>query len=51
VGKKMRFKKATGGDNVAGDVLRLVGENGLKLNIQLINNIYETREWFSAKLQ
>jgi hypothetical protein len=43
--KEMRDKKATGDDNVPLDVLRLLGEDGLKLMIQLINNICETGEW------
>jgi hypothetical protein len=34
----MRDKKATG-DDMPGDVLRLLGEDGLKLMIQLINNM------------
>ena len=37
--------KATGDDDVPGDVLRLSGSDGLQLMIQLINNIYETGEW------
>jgi hypothetical protein len=36
--KEIRDKKATGDDDVPGDVLRLIGE-GLMLLIQLINNI------------
>jgi hypothetical protein len=39
---EMRDKKATGDDNVPADVLRLLGENGLKLMMQLINSIYVT---------
>jgi len=42
--KKMRDKKATG-DDVLGDVLKLLGEDGLRIMTQLINNIYENREW------
>jgi hypothetical protein len=34
----MRDKKATG-DDMPGDVVRLLGEGGLKLMIQLINNM------------
>jgi hypothetical protein len=34
----------TGDTDVPGDVLKLLGENGLKLMTQLINNTYETRE-------
>jgi hypothetical protein len=29
--KEMRNRKATGGDNVPGDVLKLLGEGGLKI--------------------
>jgi hypothetical protein len=36
--KEMRDKKP-------GDVLRLLGDDGLRLMTQLINSIYETREW------
>jgi hypothetical protein len=41
----MRDKKATRDDDVPGDVLKLLGEDGLKLMTQLINSIYVTREW------
>ena len=40
----MRDKKAAA-DNVPGDVLKLLGEESLKLVTQLINNIHETEEW------
>jgi hypothetical protein len=43
--KEMRDKKATGDDDVPGDVLKLLGEDGLGLITQLINNICETVEW------
>jgi hypothetical protein len=43
--KEMRDKKATGDDDVPGDVLKLLGEDGLGIMTQLINNIYETGEW------
>jgi hypothetical protein len=43
--KEMRNKKATGDDKVPGDVLKLLGEGGLKIMIKLINSIYETGEW------
>jgi hypothetical protein len=43
--KEMRDKKATGDDDVPGDVLRLLGEDGLRLMTQLINSIYVTGEW------
>ena len=41
----MRNKKATGDDDVPGDVLILLGEGGLKIMTKLINAIYETGEW------
>jgi len=40
----MRNKKATGDDDISGDVLKLLG-GGLKIMKKLINNIYETGEW------
>jgi hypothetical protein len=43
--KKMRDKKATGDDDVPGYVLKLLGEDGIKLMTQLINSIYVTGEW------
>jgi hypothetical protein len=43
--KEMRDKKATGDDDIPGDVLRLVGEECLKLMTQLISSIYVTGEW------
>jgi hypothetical protein len=43
--KEMRNKKATGDDDVPGEVLKLFGEGGLKIMIKLINTIYETGEW------
>ena len=43
--KEMRNKKATGDDDVPGDVLKLLGEGGLKIMMKLINTIYETGEW------
>jgi hypothetical protein len=43
--KGMRDKKATCDDDVPGDVLKLLGGDGLRLMTQLINNIYETGEW------
>jgi len=42
--KEMRNRKSTG-DDVPGDVLKLLGEGGLKLLTKLINTIYETGEW------
>ena len=41
----MRNKKATGDDDVPGDVLKLLGKFGLKIMMKLINTIYETGEW------
>jgi hypothetical protein len=42
--KEMRNTKATRDDDLPGDVLKLMGEGGLKI-MKLINNIYETGEW------
>jgi len=39
----VRDKKATEDDNVPGNVLKLFGEGVLRLMIQLIYNICETR--------
>jgi hypothetical protein len=41
----MRDMKAIGDDDVPGDILKLLGEDGLKLMTQLINSIYVTGEW------
>ena len=43
--KEMRNKKATGDDDVPGDVLKLLEEGGLKIMKKVINTIYETGEW------
>ena len=43
--KEMRNRKATGDDDVSGDVLKLLGEGGLKILTKLINTIYGTGEW------
>jgi len=43
--KEMSNKKATGDDDVPGDVLKLFGGGGLKIMTKLIENIYETGEW------
>jgi len=43
--KKLRNKKATGDEDVPGDVLKLLGEGGLKIMTKLMNNICETGEW------
>jgi len=40
--KEMRNRKATRDDYVPGDVLKLLGEGGLKILTKLINTIYET---------
>jgi len=42
--KEMRNKKATGNDDVPGDVLKLLGKFDLKM-MKLINTIYENGEW------
>ena len=36
---------ATGDGDIPGDVLKLLGEGGLKILTKLINTIYETGEW------
>jgi hypothetical protein len=43
--KEIRDKRATGDDDVPGDVLKLLGEDGLRQMTQLINSIYVTAEW------
>ena len=43
--KEMRNRKATADDAVPGDVLKLLGEGGLKILTKLINTIYENGEW------
>ena len=43
--KEMRNRKATGDDDLPGDVLKLLGEGGLKILTKLINTVYETGEW------
>ena len=40
----MRVKKATGDDGVPGDVLKLLGRDGLRTVTHLINSVYETGE-------
>jgi hypothetical protein len=40
----MRDKRDRGDDDVPGDVLKRLGEDGLGLMTQLISNIYETGE-------
>jgi hypothetical protein len=41
----MRDKKATGDDDVPGDILRLWGEDGLRTVTQLIDKLHESGEW------
>jgi hypothetical protein len=43
--KEIRDKRATGDEVVPGDVLRWLGEDGLRLMTQLISSIYVTGEW------
>jgi hypothetical protein len=43
--KEIRDKKSTGDNDVPGNVLKMLGEDGLSLMTQLIDNIYETGEW------
>ena len=43
--KELRYRKATGDDDVPGDGLKLFGEDCLKILTKLINTIYETGEW------
>jgi hypothetical protein len=43
--KEMRDKKATGHDDMPGDILKMLREDGLRTMAQLISNIFETGEW------
>ena len=43
--KEMRNRKATGDDDIPGEVLKLLGEGGLKILTKLSNTIYNTGEW------
>ena len=43
--KKMQNKKAAGDDDVFGEVLRMFGQDDLKIMIQLINKICTAGEW------
>jgi hypothetical protein len=43
--KEMRDKRATGDDDVPAEALKLLGDDGLNLLTQLVNNIYESGEW------
>ena len=38
-------RSATGDDDIPGDVLKLLGEGGLKVLTKLSNTIYNTGEW------
>ena len=40
----MRNKRATGDNNVPGNVLKLLGKGGLKIIAKVINTVYETEE-------
>jgi hypothetical protein len=42
--KEMRNKKAIRDDDVPGDVLKLLGEGGMKIMTKLINTKYERGE-------
>jgi hypothetical protein len=50
----MRDKKAAGDDDVPGDVLKLLGEDGFKLTTTIINNICDTgdlpRDFIDVKM-
>jgi hypothetical protein len=41
----VRDRKGTGNDYIPGNVFILLGEDGPRLMIQLINNLYDTEEW------
>ena len=43
--KEMRNRKATGDDDIPVDVLKLLGDGGLKILTKLSNTIYNTGEW------
>ena len=43
--KEMRNRKATGDDDIPKDVLKLLGEGGLKKMTKLSNTIHNTGEW------
>jgi len=43
--KGVRNRKATGDDDVPGDVLKILVEGGLKILTKLISTIYESGEW------
>jgi len=41
----VRDKKAKGDDDLPEDMLKLVGEGGLRIMTQLIKNIHESGDW------
>ena len=43
--KETRNRKATGDDDIPGDVIKLLGEGGLEILTELSNTIYNTGEW------
>ena len=43
--KELRNRKATGDDDIPGDVFKLLGEGGLKILTKLSNTIYNTGQW------
>jgi len=43
--KLSRDKKATGDNDVPGNLLRLLGEDGLRTVTQLIDKLHESGEW------
>jgi hypothetical protein len=43
--KEAKNKKATANDDVSGDVLRLLGENSLKIVSRLFSHIYGRGVW------
>ena len=43
--REMKEKKSTGDENVPGEVLKLVGEDGLRIMTQLIISIHESGDW------
>jgi hypothetical protein len=42
---EMKDNRATGDDDVPGDLLKLLREDGLRTVTEQINNIYETGDW------
>ena len=43
--KEMRTRKATGDDDIHGDVLKLLGDRRLKILTKLSNTLYSIGEW------